>query len=439
VPFVSLIRRRSLGIVVLGVLAIAGIQLSAAQPARGTEVGLSDQKVDTWADPRVRALGLRYARLIVPWDAARSEPDHVQAWLDAVSAANLSPHIVFEHLRSDHCPGTPCVLPTRTQYRTGVDEFRARWPQVTTFTTWNEANHFTQPVADRPEAVAGYWVELNAACPGCTIVAGDVLDSQGYVRWLKRFKAAAPTMPQRWGLHNYADAAYDTTTGTDTVLATVPGELWIEETGGIVTLRDERGRITFSTSQSRAAASIDRAFAIAKARPRITRMYIYHWRANTLLDMFDAGLVNPDGTARQGLARVSANIAGSASSGVARPSRPTPQASVSAHWSTLKRNQLLVSVRCRATNGRCRGTATITAETKRTHNAKMRTTRLATGRAYRTTAVRHTATIRVTVSRSVRARIRRATSRRLAVSLTATKPAAATVDSALKLRAPAQP
>src|SRR3954470_18352173 len=52
--------------------------------ARATAVGISDQGPGSFADGRLRALGLGYARLVVPYDAATSEPAQVQAWLGAV-------------------------------------------------------------------------------------------------------------------------------------------------------------------------------------------------------------------------------------------------------------------------------------------------------------------------------------------------------------------
>src|SRR4051812_8337796 len=52
-------------------------------------VGTSDQGPGSFADGRLRALGLGYARLVVPYDAATSEPAQVQAWLGAVAAAGL--------------------------------------------------------------------------------------------------------------------------------------------------------------------------------------------------------------------------------------------------------------------------------------------------------------------------------------------------------------
>ena len=161
----------------------AGHLLAVARAAALT-VGFGDQQPASFSDPRLLALGMNHARLIVPWNAATTEPGAVQAWLDAIAAAGMTPHVAFEHLRTDRCPGRPCVLPTRAQYGAAVRAFIARFPQVRTYTAWNEANHASQPVAQHPEAAAGYYEELRAACPACTIVAGDVLDSGSYVRWL---------------------------------------------------------------------------------------------------------------------------------------------------------------------------------------------------------------------------------------------------------------
>jgi hypothetical protein len=200
--------------------------------ARAATIGLSDQDPGAFTDARLRGLHLGYARLVVPWDAASTEPDGVQAWLSAVAAAGLQPHVAFEHARGMRCPDAPCSAPSRAAYRAAVRSFVARFPQVRTYTTWNEANHVSQPVASQPEAVAGYYDELRAACPSCTVVAGDVLDSGSYIRWIERFRAATKTQPRLWGLHNYSDVTYGRTTGTDAMLAAVPGTLWIEETAG---------------------------------------------------------------------------------------------------------------------------------------------------------------------------------------------------------------
>ncbi len=432
---------------ILALLAVAvGLSASAPPVARAADFGLSEQQATSFADGRLRALGVRYARLIAPWNAATSEPARVQAWLDAVAAAGMTPHVAFEHLRTDHCPGSPCVLPTRAQYREAFDAFRARFPQVTTFTTWNEANHSSQPVAERPEVVAGYWAELTAACPGCTVVSGDVLDSGSYVRWLKRFQAAAPATPQRWGLHNYGDVTYGTQAGTDAVLAAVPGELWIEETGGIVTLRNAAGHTTLSSNEARAAESVNRAFAIAATRPRITRMYLYHWKANTLQDRFDAGLVRPDGTIRASYANAQARLAEHAAAATKAPTAARPAVSVSARWSTVRRGQLLVRVKCvgvgagvsigAATAGICRGRLAATIRTKRTSKSGTLMTSIAKRRVYATTAAKTTTTLRLNVPRALRTRLRGAAIRRVAITVTESRPAAVRATSTLRLAKP---
>ena len=212
--------------------------------------------------------------------------------------------------------------------------FIARFPQVRIYTTWNEANHESQPVSGRPETVAGYYEELTAACPSCTVVAGDVLDSGGYVRWLERFQQATDSDPQLWGLHNYGDVTYGTTEGTDAVLRTVSGQLWIEETGGIVVLRNSAGRVTLSFNEARAAASIDRAFAIVAARPRITRMYVYHWQSGAT-SRFDAGLVRPDGSLRPSYAAMLRGIAGQPAASATAPVVREQHAEWTATWSKV--------------------------------------------------------------------------------------------------------
>src|SRR3954449_8161662 len=279
-------------------VAAALLALSAA-PAPALQVGIADQNATSFADPHLRALRLKYARLIVPWDAATSEPAAVQTWIDAVQAAGMSPHVAFEHLLHQKCPARTCSAPSRNQYRAAVRAFIARFPQVRTYTTWNEANHQSQRTADAPVAVAGYYDELRAACPSCTIVAADVIDSGSYASWLRRFRAATSARPSLWGLHNYTDVTYGTTSGTDNALAVMPGAVWVEETGGIVVRRDGKGHELLRYDEARAAAAITNAFAIAATRPRIARMYIYQWRAR-VNDYFDAGLARPDGSLRPG-------------------------------------------------------------------------------------------------------------------------------------------
>ncbi len=382
-------------------------------PARALVVGMSDQQTDSWPDPRLRALGLRHARLIVPWDAARSEPERVQAWLDAVAAQGFTPHVAFQHRRGEDCRTTSCRAPSRSEYRDAVAAFLARFPQVTTYTTWNEANHRAQPVVNLPERVAGYYEDLRELCRKCTVVAGDVLDSGGYVTWLRRFLAASDTAPRLWGLHNYGDVTYGRTTGTDRVLATVPGSLWVEETGGIVTLRSG-GRETLRTDESRARDAIDRAFAIAADRPRITRMYVYHWRGG-FGDSFDAGLIRPDGSTRPSYGALAGNLAELRSrTGPAVPG-------TRGRWSKLRPAQLLLRLACRSSDGVCSGRVRVTAAT-RSRSGSREHRKLITTRTYTSRSTKRVVLLRITVPASLRRRVRNAAKRALVVTVRPAKP-----------------
>ena len=410
------------------VLAAVVLLLAAAPAARATVVvGIGDQKASSFADARLRGLGLRDARLIVPWDAATSEPGAVDQWLAAVAAAGMTPHVAFEHLRTDDCPGRPCVVPTQAQYGAAVRRFVARFPQVKTYTTWNEANHASQPVAGRPEAVAGYYDALVAACPSCTVVAGDVLDSGSYANWLRRFLAASSTTPRLWGLHDYGDVTYGRTTGVDTVLSLVGGALWVEETGGIVTLRNSAGRTTFATSEAGAATAIDRAFAIAAARPRVTRMYIYEWSAFAG-DPFDAGLVRPDGTARPSLDALRRDLA------ALKPA--TAPVAWRATWSAARARQVVLRATCPTTVVRCAGRVSATLRTRLGSVASATFARVASRRAYATTSVKRTILVRITLSAKAYRRARRAPTRRLVLAVAATRPSAATSKVTVSLARP---
>lgn len=423
----ALLRLRR-GIALLAVLSMAVLPAGAASAA---PVGLADQHPEAFAHPALRALGLRYARLIVPWNAATSDPAAVQAWLTATAAAGMAPHVAFEHLRGERCPASPCAAPSRARYRAAVAAFHAHFPQVTTFTTWNEANHESQPVAGHPELVAGYYDELRATCPACTIVAGDVLDSGDYAAWLRRFLAASTTPPQLWGLHDYSDTTYGRSTGVDAVLATVPGELWFEETGGIVAYRRASGEIALHYDEARATRAVDHAFALARARPRVTRMYLYQWRAAPG-DRFDAGLLRPDGVARLSYTALARNLdataAAAAPSAAARTVEPLRWR---VRWAPKRPRRLVVRVTCRITGHRCHGRVRIAVRTGK------RIRRLVTHR-YRTTPKHRTWRTRIRIGRRLARRIRRtrAARRRVVLTVSPVLPAGARTKLARRLRRP---
>ena len=279
----------------------AGVAAGARAAQRGPYVGISDQDPDTFSDRRFTALGMRYARLITPWNSMTTEPDRLDRWLQAARAAGIEPLVAFNHARSDVCPKRPCRLPSIGQYRYAFNAFRAKYPWVRSFQPWNEANHQSQPTAKNPKRAAQFYNVVRSSCHGCTITAADVLDSPNLKRWLTGFKRYASGKPRLWGLHNYTDTNRFRSTGTKTMLRQVRGQLWLTETGGIVAFTTAGGKVALRPSVTRARRAIDYLFRLARTSPRITRVYVYQWRKTQTGDRFDAGLVAPDDSPRPSL------------------------------------------------------------------------------------------------------------------------------------------
>ncbi len=169
-------------------------------------VGISDQRATTFADPLFTALGMRTARLIAPWNAILTDPTRLAVWLGAAQAAGIEPLVSFGHAAEDKCPEAPCQAPTVAEYTAAFRAFRAAYPWVTTISPWNEANHQSQPTGTRPRLAAQYYNAVHDNCPGCRIVAADLLDSPNLARYVKVFRAHAKGNPRLWGLHNYSDS-----------------------------------------------------------------------------------------------------------------------------------------------------------------------------------------------------------------------------------------
>src|SRR5215211_93115 len=282
--------------------ALAVAALPAAASAAVT-VGLGDQNWGTFTDVHFQALGLKRARVVTPWNVALSHGDTL--WLDdylaGARAAGIDPLVTFGAANPSSCPARPCKLPTTGEFERAFRAFRARWPWIRTISVWNEANHRSQPTFRYPEQAARYFNVVRKRCAGCRIVAADVIDDANMVRWVSRFRKVARGA-RLWGLHNYRDSnprrgqRYG---GTKLLLKTVPGKVWLTETGGIVQFVLPDGRTLFPYSERRANVAIGRLLRLAKAyRKRIGRLYVYHWRQDAFDNRFDAGLLGKDGKPR---------------------------------------------------------------------------------------------------------------------------------------------
>lgn len=273
-----------------------------ATVARGhVALGIGDQNVAMFSDRRFAGLGVRYTRYAMPWNAIFTEPDRLDAWMRAARGAGQQPLVAFNRSREAECPQNPCELPRLSQYTRAAKAFFARYPWVRDVEAWNEANSPTQPTAKHPERAARYFRALKKACGRCRIPAADLLAGPDVGPWLKRFEQVAGRS-RLWGLHNYPDVNRFTAEGTRRFLDLVQGEVWITETGGLVSFSTQRGKATFAPDEKRAARAIRQAVRLAELDRRITRLYLYQWQLTNPQDRFDAGLVRPDNSERPGLA-----------------------------------------------------------------------------------------------------------------------------------------
>ena len=269
------------------------VALAAATPAQARFIlGIGDQSTAMLADPRFAALGLRDTRIVVPYDLATDAPALARyaPVLDAANARGLRVLVAFG------AGADPTRLPGVREYTVAVRAFRQRFPWVRDVTTWNEANHVSQPTARHPGRTARLYNALRTVCRGCRIVAADVLDQAGFQRWIRTFRRTA-RKPAIWGLHNYVDVNRDRDVSIPRLRAATGrrGQIWLTETGGVV-----RFARSFGYDERRAARSTRHVLRIA-ARRNVRRVYLYQWTGAPIGARWDSGLVAADGRPRPAL------------------------------------------------------------------------------------------------------------------------------------------
>lgn len=271
--------------------------LSVPAAANAFTIGISDQKLGMWQDPRFEQLGIEHVRLLMSYDSVlRGDFSRYDAWMAAAAARSADVLLTIQH-HSRHARR----LPSFSQYRRTVRILRKRYPWVKSMSAWNEANHKSQPTWNRPERAARYYNIMRAECRGCRVVAADVLDGSNMLPWLSVFKRYAKR-PRIWGLHSYADANYFrkfSYSSTRQLLRSVKGQVWLTESGGIVRFGSRyRGG---KRGERRAAGAVRHTFGVARASSRIKRVYLYHWDADKRFKTWDSAFVAANGRARPSL------------------------------------------------------------------------------------------------------------------------------------------
>jgi hypothetical protein len=260
--------------------------------------GIGDEQSQMFSDPDWQRLHTKIARYIAPYDAAVRPYSRSQAaaWIQAAEAQHQRVLVAFYH--SEY---TPLKMPSVATYQRDVQRFIRLFPHVHDYQAYNEANRgsirgaLTSPSAS---LAAQYYKALHHVCHGCTVVGLDVLDAQSIsptLSYIAEFKHEvahlhAP-MPGVWGLHNYSDTNRRSSIRTRAILAAVPGQIWLTETGGIVKFGGAFPNV-HGSGLRRAASSLSFMFSLAGSSSRITRLYIYDWSGGTAATRFDAGLTD---------------------------------------------------------------------------------------------------------------------------------------------------
>jgi hypothetical protein len=289
--------------------SLAALSGSATAASAHPLVGIADNKTTFFTDPRFLALGTTQVRYDVPWDAivghypGNYELDQLTQWLDAAHASGQTPLITFDH---SALAGKSTELPTPAQYSAAFLAFRAAFPSVTQFSTWNETNYYGQAIARHPKLDAEYYLKLRADCSNCTVLAAELLDDTDrsiavpMTKYAREVISYAGMQPAYWGLHNYVGANRLQTTSTKQLLAAVRGNIWFTETAGLVA-RHNHSVVHFPQSAAHAAI-VDNFIlnTLANLSPRIQRVYLYEWNAVTPNDGWDSALISWNGVPRQG-------------------------------------------------------------------------------------------------------------------------------------------
>jgi hypothetical protein len=292
-------------------LLVASLAGSPAAEAR-YRIGVGEQSAAMFATPAWQALGLAQVRYLVPWDWAASpgQRAEVDAYMAAARADAQHVLVTFTAHRGcfdghRYARTAICRAPSAGAYRAAVRAFDDRYPWVRTYAAWNEVNHISQPTFGHPGLAARYYRVLRRERRerGFRVMAADVLDTANMHRYLRSFLRRAPGRPRLWGLHNYQDVNDRTSADTRRMLRTVPGEVWLTETNGIVKFGDSP---QFAYSEARAALGTRWLFRLADRyvkrrrgmRSRIGGVFVYTWFGAPRGARFDAGLVGPDGSPR---------------------------------------------------------------------------------------------------------------------------------------------
>jgi hypothetical protein len=284
--------------------------VALAAPAQANfKVGMADQDAAMFDNPRFKSLDIERVRFLVPYDWRKHSGQRAEVDLFMRKAQETGTEVLAHFTSRRGCyengrysRSKKCRAPSVKKYIRAFKRFRKDYPSAKTFGVWNEGNHVSQPLHNKPALAAKYFLAARKACRSCTLVAADVLDGSNMISWVNAFKRKAGSKARIWGLHNYGDVNRYRISGTAALLRAVPGEVWATETGGILKFLPAFKRS--AKRQNKATKYMFKVFSkydsrLPGMRSRLTRLYNYEWTGAPRSARFDAGLVGPTGKPRK--------------------------------------------------------------------------------------------------------------------------------------------
>ena len=163
---------------------------------------------------------------------------------------------------------------------------------------WSEPDHVRSRPPRAPSARAVLYTPL--AAPAAAHARGGRRARHPQHELLAAGSAAQRQgQGQIFGLHNYQDVEQENVDGTRWLLATVPGQVWLTETGGILTFLPSFPRNAYRHDLAEYVFQLANRFKRGRGRRSVIATSWTQYTGAPAGARFDAGLTNPSGSKRK--------------------------------------------------------------------------------------------------------------------------------------------
>jgi hypothetical protein len=197
-----------------------------AAPARAATAyvdGISDQSIPAWdgsfsesyfgrlfSAVWVSSGHIKLARYVAQWDLMKQASngpnphgdyrERLEAWLSDVGGLGLRPDVALTSYDGVH-PQTPSEY--EASLRQLLDRAAAMGHPIQYVEAWNEPNNQGNETALKAAQLTNSAQAVCAQVHGCTVVAGNLVDSPTVGNYEQEYERALDPQPTIWGVHPY--------------------------------------------------------------------------------------------------------------------------------------------------------------------------------------------------------------------------------------------